>query len=197
MTGLVGIRVEKKSVCLQVAFFRARERKSEESMSELAVGIDLGTTNSCVGIYRHHRVDIIPNESGHRTTPSQVAFTSEDRVVGDAAKNQAAQNYQNTIYGAKRLIGRRFSDPTVQADIKTWPFKVVKDSDDRPNIEVTYQGETKTFYPEEISAMVLADIKKTAETFLGNKVQSAVITVPAYFNDSQRQTTKDAGRIAG
>ena len=165
--------------------------------TDLAVGIDLGTTNSCVGVYRHGRAEIIQNESGNRTTPSQVAFTNEDRLVGDAAKNQAAQNYQNTVYGTKRLIGRRFSDPTTQADIKTWPFKVIKDSDDRPNIEVTYQGETKTFYPEEISAMVLADIKKTAETFLGKKVQSAVITVPAYFNDSQRQTTKDAGRIAG
>ena len=166
-------------------------------MRETWLGIDLGTTNSCLGVYRFNRAEIIPNQSGNRTTPSQVAFTDEDRLVGDAAKNQATRNYQNTIYGVKRLIGRRFSDPTVQADIKTWPFKVIKDSDDRPNIEVTYQGETKTFYPEEISAMVLADIKKTAETFLGKKVQSAVITVPAYFNDSQRQTTKDAGRIAG
>ena len=171
---------------------------SRESMAvKPAVGIDLGTTNSCVAVYRYNRAEIIQNESGNRITPSQVAFADEGRVVGDAAKNQATRNYQNTIYGVKRLIGRRFSDPTVQADIKTWPFKVVKDSDDRPNIEVTYQGETKTFYPEEISAMVLADIKKTAETHLGNKVQSAVITVPAYFNDSQRQTTKDAGRIAG
>ena len=174
-----------------------RDKATTISMRELAMGIDLGTTYSCVGVYRHNRVEIIQNSSGNRTTPSQVAFTNQDRLVGDGAKYQGDRNFENTIYSAKRLIGRRFSDPVVQTDMKTWPFKVIKDSEDKPKIQVTYQGQTKTFFPEEISAMVLADIKKTAETYLGKEVSRAVITVPAYFNDAQRQATKDAGRIAG
>ena len=164
---------------------------------DLAVGIDLGTTYSCVAVRRFDRTEIIENSSGNRITPSQVAFANNERFIGDAARNQSALNYQNTIYGVKRLIGRRFSDPTVQADIKTWPFKVVKGSDDRPKVQVSYRGETRTFFPEEISSMVLDNIKETAETYLGREVSRAVITVPAYFNDSQRQATKDAGRIAG
>jgi heat shock protein 1/8 len=165
---------------------------------EYAIGIDLGTTFSCVGVWKNDRVEIIPNDQGNRTTPSYVAFTDTERLVGDAAKNQAAVNATNTIFDAKRLIGRAFSDPTIQADMKHWPFKVVKHPDsEKPMIEVVYRGEVKTFAPEEISSMVLAKMKDTAETFLGCKVTNAVVTVPAYFNDSQRLATKDAGIIAG
>ena len=169
----------------------------KENAKEIIVGIDLGTTNSCVAIYRFDRVDVIANKDGSRTTPSQVAFTDEGQLTGIAAKNQATHNYRNTIYSKKRLIGRRFSDPTVQADIKSWPFKVVKGSGDRPVIQVSSRGETVTSSPEEISAKVLTEMKETAEEFLGRKVENAVITVPAYFNDFQRQATKDAARIAG
>ncbi|KAK0865233.1 Heat shock protein ssb1 [Friedmanniomyces endolithicus] len=161
-----------------------------------AIGIDLGTTYSCVANYEGAGVEIIANEQGSFTTPSFVSFTSEERLIGEAAKNQAAMNPENTVFDAKRLIGRRFDDPTVKKDIESWPFKVI-DDDNSPKIQVEYLGETKTFSPQEISAMVLGKMKEVAETKLGKKVQKAVITVPAYFNDNQRQATKDAGAISG
>ena len=162
-----------------------------------AVGIDLGTTYSCVGVWQNDRVEIIANDQGNRTTPSYVAFTAEERLIGDAAKSQAAANPANTVFDAKRLIGRKFTDASVKSDKTHWPFVVKSGTADKPLIEVTVSGETKTFTPEEISAMVLQKMKATAESYLGEKVTDAVITVPAYFNDSQRQATKDAGLIAG
>ena len=162
----------------------------------IAVGIDLGTTYSCVGHWKDERVEIIANDQGNRTTPSYVAFTDGERLIGDAAKNQAAMNPYNTVFDAKRLIGRKFNDPLTQGDIKLWPFKVVARGE-KPVIQVDYKGETKTFMPEEISSMVLIKMKETAEAYLGESVPNAVVTVPAYFNDSQRQATKDAGTIAG
>ncbi|CAK9115986.1 unnamed protein product [Durusdinium trenchii] len=164
-----------------------------------AVGIDLGTTYSCVGVYKDGEVQIIANDQGNRTTPSYVAWTEQERLLGDAAKNQVASNPTNTVFDAKRLIGRRFDDPIVQADLKLWPFKVVSDGtkDDKPLIEIFYQGVAKKFHPEEISSMILTKMKQTAEAYLGHRVREAVITVPAYFNDAQRQATKDAGEIAG
>ena len=161
------------------------------------VGIDLGTTYSCVGIWQNDRVEIIANDQGNRTTPSYVAFTDSERLIGDAAKNQVAMNPFNTVFDAKRLIGRKFSDSVVQQDMKHWPFKVVQKEGDKPYIEVEYLGERKTFSPEEISSMVLQKMKSIAEAYLGQSVDSAVVTVPAYFNDSQRQATKDAGTISG
>ncbi|KAK6186190.1 hypothetical protein SNE40_008277 [Patella caerulea] len=163
---------------------------------EIAVGIDLGTTYSCVGVFQHGKVEIIANDQGNRTTPSYVAFTDSERLIGDAAKNQVALNPSNTIFDAKRLIGRKFTDDTVQRDMKHWPFKVISDGG-KPKIQAEYKNELKTFSPEEISSMVLTKMKETAEAYLGQKIKSAVITVPAYFNDSQRQATKDAGAIAG
>ena len=160
-----------------------------------AIGIDLGTTYSCVATYEN-AVEIIANEQGNRVTPSFVAFTDKERLIGDAAKNQAALNPRNTVFDAKRLIGRRFDDANVQQDIKSWPFKVI-DHNGNPMIEVQYLNETKSFSPQEISAMVLVKMKEIAEAKLAQKVDKAVITVPAYFNDSQRQATKDAGSIAG
>uniref|UniRef100_A0A9L0JBJ8 Uncharacterized protein n=1 Tax=Equus asinus TaxID=9793 RepID=A0A9L0JBJ8_EQUAS len=207
-----------------------------------AIGIDLGTTYSCVGVFQHGKVEIIANDQGNRTTPSYVAFTDTERLIGDAAKNQVALNPQNTVFDAKRLIGRKFGDPVVQSDMKHWPFRVINDGDkpknqvalnpqntvfdakrligrkfgdpvvqsdmkhwpfrvindgDKPKVQVSYKGETKAFYPEEISSMVLTKMKEIAEAYLGYPVTNAVITVPAYFNDSQRQATKDAGVIAG
>lgn len=162
-----------------------------------AIGIDLGTTYSCVGVFRNGRVDIIANDMGNRTTPSFVAFTEDERLVGDAAKNQASMNPENTIFDAKRLIGRKFHDPSVQSDIKHYPFKVVPDENDKPKFVVQYKNQEKSFYPEEISAMVLSKMKDIAQTQITTPITEAVITVPAYFNDSQRQATKDAGHIAG
>ena len=161
-----------------------------------AVGIDLGTTYSCVGVFQHGKVEIIANDQGNRTTPSYVAFTDTERLIGDAAKNQVAINPTNTIFDAKRLIGRKHDEPSVQADMKHWPFEVVSESG-RPKLKVEYKNETKTFTPEEISSMVLTKMKETAEAYLGMDIKDAVVTVPAYFNDSQRQATKDAGVIAG
>ena len=165
-------------------------------MTKRAIGIDLGTTYSAVGVDQNGRVEIIANDQGNRTTPSYVAFTDSERLIGDAAKNQAAMNPKNTAYDAKRLIGRKYDDPVAQDDMKLWPFDVVSDNN-KPKIKVNYKGEDATFYPEEISAMVLTKMKETAEAYLGEPVTDAVVTVPAYFGDSQRQATKDAGMIAG
>ncbi|XP_059086288.1 heat shock 70 kDa protein 1-like [Tigriopus californicus] len=161
-----------------------------------AIGIDLGTTYSCVGVFQHGKVEIIANDQGNRTTPSYVAFTDTERLIGDAAKNQVAMNPTNTVFDAKRLIGRQFNDSNVQKDLKHWPFKVVNEGS-KPKIRVDYKCQEKTFNPEEISSMILTKMKETAEAYLGTTIRDAVVTVPAYFNDSQRQATKDAGAIAG
>ena len=159
-----------------------------------AIGIDLGTTYSCVGVFQNGVCEIIANSDGDRTTPSYVAFTDKETLCGQSAKNQVAMNTQNTIYDAKRLLGRKFSDPIVQSDLKHYSFKLVADKDDKPMFSL---ANDKTYYPEQISAMVLGEMKKTAENYLGCTVTKAVITVPAYFNDSQRAATKDAARICG
>ena len=161
----------------------------------VSVGIDLGTTYSCVGIWQNDRVEIIANDQGQRTTPSYVAFTKDERLIGDAAKNQVAMNPENTVFDAKRMIGRKYAD--IQNDMKHWPFKVLNGPQQKPMIEVECNGEIKQFSAEEISSMILIKMKNTAEKYIGEKVDNAVITVPAYFNDSQRQATKDAGAIAG
>merc|ERR1711871_1219012 len=161
------------------------------------VGIDLGTTYCCVGIWQNDRVEIIANDQGNRTTPSYVAFTDTERLIGDSAKNQVAMNPTNSVFDAKRLIGRKFNDPVVQSDMKHWPFKVMGKDGDKPHIQVQFKGEEKVFSPEEISSMVLTKMKETGEAFTGKSVKDVVVTVPAYFNDSQRQATKDAGTIAG
>ncbi|KAJ3431383.1 mediator of RNA polymerase ii transcription subunit 37c-related [Anaeramoeba flamelloides] len=166
-------------------------------MTSEIIGIDLGTTYSCVGVFQNDRVEIIANSMGNRTTPSYVGFTENERLVGESAYTQVASNPKNTVFDAKRLIGRKYSDETVQSDLKLWPFQVVRKEGDKPQVEVQYRGETKRFAPEEISAMVLGKMKETAENYLGKKVTDTVITVPAYFNDSQRTATKDAGVISG
>ncbi|SNX84035.1 probable SSB2 - heat shock protein of HSP70 family, cytosolic [Melanopsichium pennsylvanicum] len=168
----------------------------DETVYQGAIGIDLGTTYSCVGWWVNERVEIIANDQGNRTTPSYVAFTESERLIGDAAKNQAAMNPKQTVFDAKRLIGRRYDDPDVKKDMQHWPFTVI-DKDGSPFIEVSYLGETKQFSPQEISSMVLTKMKEIAEAKIGKEVKKAVITVPAYFNDSQRLATKDAGAIAG
>ena len=163
----------------------------------IPIGIDLGTTYSCVGVWQNDRVEIIANDQGQRTTPSYVTFTDTERLIGDAAKNQVSINPENTVFDAKRLIGRKFGDAAVQSDMKHWPFKVIKGDNDKPMIQVDYKGETKTFSAEEISSMILTKMKDTAEKYLGESITDVVVTVPAYFSDAQRQSTKDAGKIAG
>jgi len=184
-------------ICSQNLIVLAEEAQDNKNKIEgPVIGIDLGTTYSCVGIFRNGSVEIIPNELGNRITPSVVAFTDDDRLVGEAAKNQAALNPKRTIYSVKRLIGRKYNDKEVQMDKKLLPYDII-DKDGKPYIQVEVKGNKKLYSPEEISAMVLTKMKTIAENFLGTKVKNAVITVPAYFNDSQRQSTKDAGTIAG
>lgn len=172
---------------------------SDNQDNSVAIGIDLGTTYSCVGFWNKdtNSIEIIANDQGNRTTPSYVAFTDSERLIGEAAKNQTAMNPTNTIFDVKRLIGRNFLDKTVQDDMKLLSYKVVSGKDGKPLAEVEYKNEKKQFQPEEVSAMILGKMKQTAETYLGKEVKNAVITVPAYFNDAQRQATKDAGTIAG
>ncbi len=165
-------------------------------MSKKAIGIDLGTTYSCVGVYQNGSVDIIANGQGNRTTPSYVGFSNEERLVGDAAKSSASQNPANTIYDAKRLIGREFSDPLLQEEMKSLSYNVVNEGS-KPKIEVDFKGDRKKFTAEEISAMILSEMKQVASAYIGEEITDAVVTVPAYFNDAQRQATKDAGVIAG
>ena len=173
------------------------EKSDDDKVDGDCIGIDLGTTYSCVGVWKNGRVDIIANDQGNRITPSYVAWTSDDqRLIGDAAKNQASANPENTVFDAKRLIGRKFGDNSVQADIKHWPFEVTDAGGGKPKV-VVHAGGKKEFAPEEISAMVLSKMRKVAEDYLGRDVKYAVVTVPAYFNDAQRQATKDAGTIAG
>jgi len=170
--------------------------KVDNKVDGPVIGIDLGTTYSCVGIFKNGRVEIIPNELGNRITPSIVAFTDEERLVGEAAKNQGALNPTRTIYSIKRLIGRKYSDKEVQHDKKLLPYEIVN-KEGKPYVQVEIKGQKKEFSPEEISAMILTKMKSIAEKYLGQEVKHAVITVPAYFNDSQRQSTKDAGMISG
>jgi len=162
-----------------------------------AIGIDLGTTTSCVGVWKNNQVEIIANEHGLRTTPSYVAFTDSERLIGDAAKNQLSANPKNTVFDAKRLIGRKFEESVVKTVASHAPYSVSGDENGKIRIGVSFKGEDKKYLPEEISAMVLTKMKQTAEAYLGEEVKDAVITVPAYFNDSQRHATKDAGIIAG
>eukprot|EP00978_Attheya_sp_CCMP212_P031369 scaffold118233_cov50-Attheya_sp.AAC.1 len=169
----------------------------EESKMGTVIGIDLGTTYSCVGVFKNGKVEIIANDQGNRITPSYVAFMEGgERLVGDAAKNQATINPENTVFDVKRLIGRNYSDKSVQADKKLVPYDIVSDNN-KPMVEVTVGGVKSKYAPEEVSAMILQKMKQTAETFLGKEINNAVVTVPAYFNDAQRQATKDAGTIAG
>ena len=163
----------------------------------VAIGIDLGTTYSCVGVFQNGKAEIIANDQGNRTTPSYVAFTDEERLIGDGAKNQASMNPKNTVHDAKRLLGRKYDEHKVQEDKKLWTFDVIDDGNNKPKIKVEYKGDTNEFYAEEISAMVLTKMKEIAETYIGEDVKDAVVTVPAYFGDAQRQATKDAGVIAG
>lgn len=182
------------TLCIHTFYGSAKEEKEEMGT---VIGIDLGTTYSCVGVFKNGQVEIIPNDQGNRITPSVVAFTeSGERLIGDAAKNQLTSNPEHTIFDVKRLIGREFDDPTVQQDIKYLPYKVIN-KNNKPHIQVKVSGKDKVFAPEEISAMVLGKMKEIAEAYLNKNVTHAVVTVPAYFNDAQRQATKDAGAIAG
>lgn len=166
-------------------------------MEDIAIGIDLGTTYSCFGIYLNGNVEIIANEQGNRTLPSFVSFTDEERYIGETAKNMSGQNPKNTIYDVKRLMGRKYSDETIQKDLKHYTYDIVPDKDNKPQVKVQYLDEEKLFYPEQISAMILEKIKNLAQTYIGKPITKAVVTVPAYFSDAQRQSTKDAGKIAG
>ena len=168
-----------------------------ENTTSSAIGIDLGTTNSCVAVWKNGQIQIAPSEMGTRTTPSVVSFTDSERIIGVAARKRMKSNFANTVYDTKRLIGHAFKDNEIQNDIKMWPFKVTESVEGKPVINVTYKKEKQTLSPEQISAMILEQMKKQAEEFLDTKVTNAVITVPAYFNDSQRQATKDAATIAG
>ncbi|TYJ58303.1 hypothetical protein B9479_000846 [Cryptococcus floricola] len=179
-----------------LCFLPAGVRAEDKEDVGTVIGIDLGTTYSCVAVQRGGKVEIIANDQGNRITPSWVAFTEEERLIGDAAKNQAPNNPENTVFDAKRLIGRYFSDPDVTRDRKHWPFKIVS-KEGKPMIQVNHRGDLRDFTPEEVSAMVLVKMKETAEAYLGHKVTHAVVTVPAYFNDAQRSATRDAGTIAG
>lgn len=182
---------------LAVLYLQSIVGLKEKEEKGTVIGIDLGTTYSCVGVFKNGQVEIIPNDQGNRITPSVVAFTeSGERLIGDAAKNQLTSNPEHTVFDVKRLIGREFDDPTVQHDIKFLPYKIIN-KNNKPYIKVKVSGEEKVFAPEEISAMVLGKMKEVAEASLGTKVTHAVVTVPAYFNDAQRQATKDAGAIAG
>jgi L1 cell adhesion molecule like protein len=160
--------------------------ENKDAVKDTAIGIDLGTTYSCVGVWRNDKVEIITNDQGLNTTPSYVAFTKEERLVGDSAKNQTARNPQNTVFDAKRLIGRKFDDDSVKSDVNLWPFKVEAGPDNKPIIVITYKGEQKKFEAEQISSMILTKLKKDAEVYLDAPVKRAVITCPAYFNDAQR-----------
>jgi heat shock protein 5 len=189
------------TVVLAIIFFGClfafSTAKEEATKLGSVIGIDLGTTYSCVGVYKNGHVEIIANDQGNRITPSWVGFTDSERLIGEAAKNQAAVNPERTVFDVKRLIGRKFEDKEVQKDRKLVPYQIVN-KDGKPYIQVKIKdGETKVFSPEEISAMILTKMKETAEAYLGKKIKDAVVTVPAYFNDAQRQATKDAGVIAG
>jgi heat shock protein 5 len=184
-------------ICVALVIADEEDNKSKKDSVGTVIGIDLGTTYSCVGVFKNGRVEIIANDQGNRITPSYVAFTPEgERLIGDAAKNQLTTNPENTVFDIKRLIGRRWDEPSVQSDIKFYPFKVIN-KNNRPQVQIDVGSEAKTFTPEEISAMILIKMKEVAEAYLGKKVTHAVVTVPAYFNDAQRQATKDAGTIAG
>lgn len=187
-------------------YFANENNKTEDHTNDMTVyenipgesiGIDLGTTYSCVGVWQNDQVQILGNDQGKRTTPSCVAFTDTERLIGDAAKSQASMNASNTVFDAKRLIGHKFTDPSIEADMRHWPFKIMTGSSGTPLIQVEYKGEQKLFKAEEISSTVLGKMKEISEAYVGKEVKNAVITVPANFNDSQRQATKDAGTIAG
>ena len=198
MVAFVGVLLLAMPVVMAASSSSSSPPTSDDATPSRIIGIDLGTTYSCVGVAHNGNVEIIPNEQGNRITPSYVAFSPNgERLVGDAAKNQATLNPENTIFDVKRLIGREYTDPSVQADQKLVPYKIVSNKTNKPMIRVDYDGQDHTFAPEEISAMVLSKMRTTAETFLGETVHTAVVTVPAYFNDAQRQATKDAGTIAG
>jgi len=177
---------------------KTEQKETKVSNDDFAAGFDIGTTTSCAAVWINDRVEIIPDyQTGSRIIPSYVSFTDEEKLVGDAAKNQSTMNPKNTVYDAKRLIGRKYSDETVQEDAKLWSFAVEGDKNDKPLIKVQYKKETAQFHPEQISALVIQRLKETTEAYIGHPLKKVVITVPAYFNDAQRQATKDAGAIAG
>merc|ERR1719355_560893 len=184
------------SCLVSISLVSAAAKEDEKKIDGPVIGIDLGTTYSCVGIYKNGRVEIIPNDQGNRITPSYVAFTEDERLIGEAAKNQATINPTQTLFDVKRLIGRQYNEKSVQSDKKLLPFEIVE-KQGKPLISVKVKGEKKQLRPEEVSSMVLTKMKETAEAYLGKDVKHAVITVPAYFNDAQRQATKDAGTISG